>query len=160
MESAKTIPTYALTYVAASLLQPYLRLHRREAPSPLCNCTCQTLNDCAGQSICVNGKCNDEPDLGTYIWTAPVSPPSIVPPPLSSIRSPPPSRSPPVTSSTLAILRNNDFCQGGDRRGPSMTCTIRKSKPIIVLSTGCSSGSRCSKMINIKIYQNRKDWKG
>ncbi|KAI8524079.1 hypothetical protein RHMOL_Rhmol13G0121400 [Rhododendron molle] len=32
-----------------------------------CNGPCRTLNDCNGRLICINGKCNDDPDLGTHI---------------------------------------------------------------------------------------------
>ncbi|KAL6276153.1 hypothetical protein ACE6H2_019754 [Prunus campanulata] len=31
-----------------------------------CNGRCKTLNDCAGQLICIKGKCNDNPDVGTH----------------------------------------------------------------------------------------------
>ncbi|RVW22324.1 Ripening-related protein grip22 [Vitis vinifera] len=33
-----------------------------------CGGSCQTLNDCEGQLICINGKCNDDPRSGlTYV---------------------------------------------------------------------------------------------
>ncbi|KAH0997079.1 hypothetical protein GBA52_020943 [Prunus armeniaca] len=31
-----------------------------------CNGRCKTLKDCAGQLICIKGKCNDDPDVGTH----------------------------------------------------------------------------------------------
>ncbi|GAU15691.1 hypothetical protein TSUD_109490 [Trifolium subterraneum] len=40
-----------------------------------CNGPCNTLDDCSGQLICINGKCDDDPDVGTHICTNPPPPP-------------------------------------------------------------------------------------
>ncbi|KAI9194295.1 hypothetical protein LWI28_004872 [Acer negundo] len=32
-----------------------------------CNGPCQSMDDCDGQLICTNGKCNDDPDVGTHV---------------------------------------------------------------------------------------------
>ncbi|KAI9196219.1 hypothetical protein LWI28_022034 [Acer negundo] len=129
-----------------------------------CNGACRTLNDCSGQLICINGKYNDDPDVGTHICSGSGggSPPS---PPSSCQQSgtltcqgksyPKYSCSPPVTSETKAKLTNNDFREGGDGEGPS-ECDGNNSKPIVALSTGWyNGGSRCGKMINIRA-SNRK----
>jgi hypothetical protein len=89
-----------------------------------CNGPCRTLNDCAGQLICINGKCNDDPNVGTRIC----SQPSPSPPPPSGGggtcrstsnlqcdgKSYPQYRcSPPyVSSGTQALLTLNDFSEG------------------------------------------------
>ncbi|XP_008245071.1 PREDICTED: LEAF RUST 10 DISEASE-RESISTANCE LOCUS RECEPTOR-LIKE PROTEIN KINASE-like 2.5 [Prunus mume] len=51
-----------------SLPQPSLALSS-------CNGACATLNDCDGQLICINRKCNDDPDVGTHICSKPPPPP-------------------------------------------------------------------------------------
>ncbi|KAF7847544.1 hypothetical protein BT93_L2855 [Corymbia citriodora subsp. variegata] len=117
-----------------------------------CNGPCQTLDDCDGQLICINGSCTDDPQVGTHICGN--SPPS----PSGGGRQP--SRtmycqgqsypkydcSPPVTSSTRATLTNNDFTKGGDGGGPS-ECDDNyheNSELIVALSTGWyADGSRC-----------------
>lgn len=89
-----------------------------------CNGPCKTLNDCSGQLICIHGKCNDDPDVGTHICNNP----SPSPPPPSGggggnckssgtlqckTKSYPQYRcSPPVSSSTQAVLTFNDFSEG------------------------------------------------
>ncbi|KAJ9698062.1 hypothetical protein PVL29_007255 [Vitis rotundifolia] len=127
-----------------------------------CGGSCQTLNDCEGQLICINGKCNDDPEVGTHICGGNSSTPS--PPPPSTCQ---PSGtlackggkpkntytcSPPVTSSTPAVLTNNNFEKGGDGGGPS-ACDNKyhdNSERIVALSTGWyNGGSRCGKMIQI-----------
>ncbi|KAI6699659.1 hypothetical protein NL676_013983 [Syzygium grande] len=129
-----------------------------------CDGPCQTLDDCRGQLICINGMCGDNPKLGTRIcgtgggnWSVPtldgggcessgnlqcdgVSYPTIF------------TCSPPVTSSTPATLRWNDFSKGGDGGDPS-ECDGQyhdNLELIIALSTGWSDNkSRCGKMIQI-----------
>nr|XP_017234669.1 PREDICTED: ripening-related protein grip22-like [Daucus carota subsp. sativus] len=58
----------------ASLVFPYLVFLVTAINSLLlasaesdCNGTCTTLDDCSGQLICINSKCNDDPDVGTSI---------------------------------------------------------------------------------------------
>ncbi|CAK8536200.1 unnamed protein product [Lathyrus sativus] len=127
-----------------------------------CNGPCKTFNDCSGQLICINGKCNDDPDVGTHICTKP----SPSPPSGGSgggncqssgtlqckTKSYPQYRcSPPVSSSTqLTILK--PFVTGGDGGGPSK-CDNQyhdNSERVVALSTGWyNGGSRCGKMIRI-----------
>ncbi|CAI9105037.1 OLC1v1003866C1 [Oldenlandia corymbosa var. corymbosa] len=52
-----------------------------QATAVSCGGSCRTLNDCDGQLICINGKCNDDPDVGTHICS---SNPTSSPPPSSS----------------------------------------------------------------------------
>ncbi|XP_020984860.2 kiwellin-like [Arachis duranensis] len=120
-----------------------------------CYGPCNDFNDCDGQLICTNGKCNDDPDLGTHICRSP-------PPPRDHGSPPPPSGgsgttcrssgtlqcgtnsypqytcSPPVSSSTKAILTLNGFSEGGDGGAPS-ECDDQyhqNSEPVVALSTG------------------------
>ncbi|XP_042515682.1 ripening-related protein grip22-like [Macadamia integrifolia] len=141
------------------LLLPYLT-----SAISSCGGSCNTLDDCSGQLICINGKCNDDPDLGTHICS----------------NNPPPSPgggssggdgcspagklrcgsktyttyncSAQVTSSTPAQLTNNNFEAGGDGGGAS-ECDGKyhsNSERIVALSTGWyAGGSRCGKMIKI-----------
>ncbi|EXC22900.1 hypothetical protein L484_007509 [Morus notabilis] len=121
-----------------------------------CYGSCRDLNDCEGQLICINGKCNDDTDLGTRICRR-------TPAPGGGCKQygtltcdgntyPTYRCSPPVTSSTQAKLTNNDFSEGGDGGGPS-ECDDRyhsNSERIVALSTGWyDGGSRCGKMIRI-----------
>ncbi|KAH6765542.1 hypothetical protein C2S52_016525 [Perilla frutescens var. hirtella] len=141
-----------------------------------CNGPCATLNDCAGQLICINGKCNDDPDVGTHICSG-----TTPPPPRSSPGSPPPPSggtscqpygtltcggtsypkytcSPPVTASTAAKLTLNDFSPGGDGGDPS-ECDGQfhsNSESVVALSTGWyAGGSRCGKTIRITAQNGR-----
>ncbi|GMN24891.1 hypothetical protein TIFTF001_000728 [Ficus carica] len=133
-----------------------------------CNGPCRDLNDCDGQLICINGKCNDDPDVGTHICGK--NPP---PPPSGGRGSgcsqygtltcggsayPTYKCSPPVTSSTAAKLTNNDFSEGGDGGGPS-SCDGKyhsNSERIVALSTGWfANSSRCGKMIKITAKNGR-----
>ncbi|KAJ4981645.1 hypothetical protein NE237_032482 [Protea cynaroides] len=34
-----------------------------------CGGTCETLNDCNGQLICISGKCDDDPTVGTHVYS-------------------------------------------------------------------------------------------
>ncbi|GMN24887.1 hypothetical protein TIFTF001_000733 [Ficus carica] len=43
-------------------------------PISSCNGGCRDLNDCEGQLICINGRCNDDSDLGTRICKRTPSP--------------------------------------------------------------------------------------
>ena len=130
-----------------------------------CGGPCQTLNDCEGQLICVSGKCNDDPDVGTHICQTPSpSPPSGSNCQASGtltcggISYPTYRCSPRVTSSTPAKLTNNDFSEGGDGGGAS-ECDEQyhsNSESIVALSTGWyNGGSRCGKMIRITAQNGR-----
>uniref|UniRef100_A0A2P2QAC5 Kiwellin-like n=1 Tax=Rhizophora mucronata TaxID=61149 RepID=A0A2P2QAC5_RHIMU len=125
-----------------------------------CNGPCRTENDCAGQLICINGRCNDDPEFGTSICRgAKPNPPSSGGGCSASgtLRCqgkeyPTYTCSPPVTSSTRANLTLNDFSQGGDGGAPS-ECDDKfheKTERVVALSTGWFAGkSRCGKMIRI-----------
>ena len=130
-----------------------------------CNGPCRTFNDCDGELICINGKCNDDPELGTHVCEGVPSPP----PPSGYCHSsgslrckgqyyPTYTCSPQITSSTSAILTNNDFSEGGDGGGPS-ECDGKyhnNSDPIVALSTGWYNGGfRCGKMIKITANNGR-----
>ncbi|KAL4292620.1 hypothetical protein HN51_042966 [Arachis hypogaea] len=134
-----------------------------------CYGPCNDFNDCDGQLICTNGKCNDDPDLGTHICRSP-------PPPRNHGSPPPPSGgsgttcrssgtlqcgtnsypqytcSPPVSSSTKAILTLNDFSEGGDGGAPS-ECDDQyhqNSEPVVALSTGWfNKGALCLRYLTI-----------
>ncbi|KAK3419968.1 hypothetical protein EUGRSUZ_G00742, partial [Eucalyptus grandis] len=108
-----------------------------------CNGPCQTLGDCQGQLICINGMCSDDPNLGRR---------SICNLQCDGMSYPTFTCSPPVTSSTRAILTNNDFSHGGDGGAPSQCDEQyhKNTERIIALSTGCfDNQSRCRKMIQI-----------
>ncbi|XP_022986161.1 kiwellin-like [Cucurbita maxima] len=138
-----------------------------------CNGPCQTLNDCKGRLICINGQCNDDPDIGTHVCSSGSGGGG------SGGKFPPSSSngceaignlhckeksfpqfkcSPRVTSSTRAILTNNDFSRGGDGGGPS-ECDGKfhhNSQRIVALSTGWyNGGSRCGKKIRIRARNGR-----
>ena len=132
-----------------------------------CNGPCNTHNDCAGQLICIEGKCNDDPDIGTHICTNPSpSPPSGGGGTCQSSGTlqckkksyPQYTCSPPVTSSTQASLTLNDFSEGGDGGGPSQ-CDEKyhdNSERVVALSTGWyNEGSRCGQMIRITARNGR-----
>ncbi|XP_016456932.1 kiwellin-like [Nicotiana tabacum] len=101
-----------------------------------CNGPCNSLNDCDGQLICIRGKCNDDPDVGTNTCKGRNSP---------SVPSSP-------TDSTPAQLTLNDFSKGGDGGGPS-ECDEKyhdNSERVVALSTRWyAKGSKCGKMIRI-----------
>lgn len=125
-----------------------------------CNGPCNTLNDCSGQLICINGKCNDDPDVGTHICSGGGTPPPSGGGTCKSSgtlkcdgKSYPQYRcSPQVSSSTPAILTLNDFSEGGDGGGAS-ECDEKfhsNSERVVALSTGWyNKGSRCLRMIRI-----------
>ncbi|KAJ8551860.1 hypothetical protein K7X08_028303 [Anisodus acutangulus] len=107
-----------------------------------CNGSCKSLNDCSGQLICIGGKCNDDPDVGTNTCGGGGSSPS-----------------PPSTGSTPGHLTLNDFSEGGDGGGPS-ECDEKyhdNSERVVALSTQWyAGGSRCGKMIRIRANSNGK----
>ncbi|KAF8024063.1 hypothetical protein BT93_F1311 [Corymbia citriodora subsp. variegata] len=128
-----------------------------------CNGPCQTLDDCQGQLICINGICSDDPNLGTQICGTGGGGQSV---PTSDdggcdssgnlqcdgISYPTFTCSPQVTSSTQAILTNNDFSQGGDGGDPSQCDEQYQDnlERIVALLTGWfDDKSRCRKMIQI-----------
>ncbi|KAI8524064.1 hypothetical protein RHMOL_Rhmol13G0120100 [Rhododendron molle] len=129
-----------------------------------CNGPCRTLNDCNGRLICINGKCNDDPDLGTHICqgTTPSPQPGGCNPSgtltCKGKSYPTYECSPTVTSSTPAKLTNNDFSQGGDGGGPS-ECDGKyhsNKNPIVALSTGWyKGGTRCNQMIRVRASNGR-----
>ncbi|KAH7542661.1 hypothetical protein FEM48_Zijuj02G0097800 [Ziziphus jujuba var. spinosa] len=133
-----------------------------------CKDPCRTLDDCEGQLICIKGKCNDDPELGTHTCRGRRTSPS----PSTGIqgchpfgtlkcngKSHPTYRcSPPVTTSTRAKLMSNDFSEGGDGGGPS-ACDGQyhdNKEMIVALSTGWYNGGlRCGKMIRITASNGR-----
>ncbi|KAK1301921.1 Ripening-related protein grip22 [Acorus calamus] len=131
-----------------------------------CGGSCGTLNDCQGQLICINGRCNDDPDVGTHICSGSgggggggggsCNPSGSLT--CGGQTTPTYTCSPPVTSSTQALLTNNDFSAGGDGGGPS-ECDgsyHSNSERIVALSTGWyAGGSRCGKMIRITAQNGR-----
>ena len=106
-----------------------------------CGGSCQTLDDCAGQLICIDGKCDDDPELGTHTCGG------------GSLPTPDPP-----SSSTPAILTNNNFEEGGDGGGPS-ECDGKyhdNSQKIVALSTRWyDHGSRSGNMIKITVPNGR-----
>ncbi|KAJ4834565.1 Kiwellin [Turnera subulata] len=135
-----------------------------------CNGPCRTLDDCAGQLICINAKCNDDPDVGTHTCSGGSTPAPPAPPSGGGGCNPSGTLtcdgttydkytcSPPVTSSTRAKLTLNDFSEGGDGGAPS-ECDESfhaRSERVVALSTGWyNGGSRCGKMIKITAANGR-----
>ncbi|CAJ2660738.1 kiwellin-like protein [Trifolium pratense] len=125
-----------------------------------CNGPCNTLDDCSGQLICINDKCDDDPDVGTHICTNPPPPPPSGGGDCKSSgtlkckgKSHPQFKcSPPISSSTQALLTLNDFSEGGDG-GSASECDEqfhKNSERVVALSTGWyNKGSRCGKIIRI-----------
>ncbi|XP_023536527.1 kiwellin-like [Cucurbita pepo subsp. pepo] len=149
-----------LAFFVSLILLPHLSLSTSS-----CNGPCQTLDDCDGMLICINGVCNDDPDIGTTQCSTGGSSPS----PTSDCQPtgtlecngesfPQYECSPLVTSSTEATLTNNDFSEGGDGGAPSQ-CDESfhdNSELIVALSTGWyNGGSRCGKMIKITASNGR-----
>ncbi|XP_031110547.1 kiwellin-like [Ipomoea triloba] len=128
-----------------------------------CNGYCRTLNDCSSQLICIGGKCNDDPDVGTHICGGGGGSTPGDCKPVGSMtcngKTKPTYRcSPPVKSSTPAILTLNDFSEGGDGGAPS-ECDEQyhdNNERVVALSTGWySRGFRCGKMIRITASNGR-----
>ncbi|KAL9381583.1 hypothetical protein Peur_027240 [Populus x canadensis] len=95
-----------------------------------CNGPCNALNDCDGQLICIKGKCNDDPDVGTHICKGGGSSPS----------SPPPSGNCPLSGERGEGGAPSEF----DERYHA------KTERVVALSTGWyDGGSRCGRMIKI-----------
>lgn len=138
-----------------------------------CNGPCNTLNDCDGQLICIKGKCNDDPGVGTPICKGGGSSPSSPPPsgncPLSGERSCKapsfPAKykcSPPVTSTTKAKLTLSNFSEGGEgeeHRQSVMRGTMPKLREWLRYQQGgmMGPGSRCGRMIKITASNGRSD---
>ncbi|KAI4313640.1 hypothetical protein L6164_026599 [Bauhinia variegata] len=126
-----------------------------------CNGPCQTLNDCKGNLICINGKCNDDPDIGSHICSGGSTPPpnnggSCQPSGSLKCKGesyPQYTCSPPfVPSGTRATLTLNNFSKGGDGGGPSKCDEKYHPLPekVVALSTGWfNNSSRCGKKIRI-----------
>ncbi|KAK4571383.1 hypothetical protein RGQ29_029981 [Quercus rubra] len=123
-----------------------------------CNGPCKTLNDCNGQLICINGKCNDDPDIGTHICSGGGGGGGGGSSPSPSQNCKSSDAHPQLTSSTQARLTHNDFSEGGDGGGPS-ECDEKyhnNSERVVALSTGWyNHGSRCGKMIRITASNGR-----
>lgn len=116
-----------------------------------CNSPCNTLNDCSAQLICINGKCKDDPQVGTQTCHGGGVGGGTTPSPSAGGQCHPSGTlkckgksfpkftcSPPVSSSTPAKLTLNDFSDGGDGGGPS-ECDNRyhdNSERVVALSTG------------------------
>ncbi|XP_038899592.1 kiwellin-like [Benincasa hispida] len=143
-----------LVFLISIILLPHISLAISS-----CNGPCQTLDDCEGQLICINGACNNDPDIDDSQCSEGGSSPSPSSDcqPMGSLSCngesfPQYQCSPAVTSSTQATLTNNDFSEGGDGGAPS-ECDEAfhdNSERIVALSTGWySGGSRCGKMIRI-----------
>ncbi|KAH7521210.1 hypothetical protein FEM48_Zijuj07G0009100 [Ziziphus jujuba var. spinosa] len=124
-----------------------------------CGGPCQTADDCNGQLICIKGKCNDNPDNdGTHNCTGGGSCKPFGTLICNGKSYPKYNCSPPVTISTRAVLRNNDFSEGGIGGGPpSCDKNYHDNKELVVaLSTGWfDRGSRCGKMIRITASNGR-----
>ncbi|XP_021896278.1 kiwellin-like [Carica papaya] len=123
-----------------------------------CNGPCRTLNDCFGQLICINGKCNDDPDVGTHICSSGGGGGGGECKPNGNMfcqgsSHPTFQCSPPVKMANEALLTNNNFEPGGDGGDPS-ECDgqfHKNSELIVALSTGWyNGGSRCGKGIRIR----------
>ncbi|XP_022140320.1 kiwellin-like [Momordica charantia] len=154
----------------ASIFLSFVSLPNLSRAISSCNGPCQSLNDCTGQLICINGKCNDDPNIGTHVCSNGGGGGGKFPPsssndcqPFGSLHCkeksfPQFKCSPQVTSSTRAILTNNDFSKGGDGGDPS-ECDGKfhhNSHPIVALSTGWyNGGSRCGKKIRITARNGR-----
>ncbi|KAL9372908.1 hypothetical protein Peur_035152 [Populus x canadensis] len=111
--------------------------------------------------ICINGKCNDDPNVGTNICSGGSSPS----PPEGNCQSsgnltcgdksyPTYTCSPPESSSTDAQLTLNDFSEGGEGGDPSKCDESYhdKTERVVALSTGWFAGrSKCGSMIIISV---------
>ena len=140
-----------------------------------CGGPCRTYDDCSGQLICINRKCNDDPEVGTHTCSSSGGgggggSPSPRPPsgggckPSGTLAckgrktKPTYTCSPPITSSTIANLSNNNFAEGEDGGGPSECDESyhKNTERIVALSTGWyTDGSRCGKMIKIRAKNGR-----
>ncbi|XP_031502954.1 kiwellin-like [Nymphaea colorata] len=151
---------------AASFLNPLLALlsllliclfPSTLASSP-CNGPCNSYDDCEGKLTCTNGRCTDDPDIGTHICTGAGSPSkddgcnptgSMM---CNGVNYPTYTCSPPMSSSTDAILTVNNFSRGGDGGGPS-ECDGSyhdNTEQVVALSTGWFDHRRlCFQMIRI-----------
>ncbi|CAI9105029.1 OLC1v1003858C1 [Oldenlandia corymbosa var. corymbosa] len=128
-----------------------------------CGGSCKTLNDCDGQLICINGKCNDDPEVGTHFCPGSATSGGGSCLPSGSLRcngqtKPTYTCSPPVNGSTPATLTLNDFSAGEDG-GSQSECDQNyhsNSERLVALSTGWySDGARCGRMIRITASNGR-----
>lgn len=156
------MPRTILAYLSLFLIVGTANFTPAKAQSS-CNGPCKTLNDCAGQLICINGKCGDDPDVGTHTCGGGGGGGGGSCRPSGTLRCgsksyPQYSCSPPVSSSTAAKLTWNDFSEGGDGGGPS-ECDNKyhdNSESVVALSTGWyAGGSRCGRMIRIVAENGR-----
>ncbi|KAJ6748336.1 KIWELLIN-LIKE [Salix purpurea] len=96
-----------------------------------CDGPCQTLDDCDGQLICINGKCGDDPDGGAHTCSGGSSPS----PPMDSCQS----------SGTLTLKEAT-----GEPHRSVMESYHAKTELVVALSTGWyAGGSKCGQMIRI-----------
>ncbi|KAF3781414.1 Kiwellin [Nymphaea thermarum] len=110
--------------------------------------------------ICTNGRCTDDPEVGTHICRASSPAGSCRPSDMLQCKSgsfPTYTCSPPVSSSTDAMLTLNNFMEGGDGGAPSECDNSYhdNAELVVALSTGWyDGGSRCGKMIRITSTSN------
>ncbi|CAN1182239.1 Ripening-related protein grip22 [Linum perenne] len=127
-----------------------------------CHAHCHSSDNCNGQLVCKNRKCNDDPDVGTNICHG-------GDPDDGDKKKDKHNKhkgtmkcknheyktytcSPPVTKNTKAILTVNSFAKGGDGGGASECDNNYHSDKdeVVALSTGWyNKGSRCGKRIRI-----------
>ncbi|KAJ4981418.1 hypothetical protein NE237_032255 [Protea cynaroides] len=104
--------------------------------------TCETLKDCDGQLICISGKCDDDPTVGTHVYSD-----------ASSIAGGCNSSgtlicggksyftydcSPPITSSMVAHLSPNDFSEASGSEESACDGKYHKNTELnVFVSTGC-----------------------
>ncbi|XP_042025941.1 kiwellin-like [Salvia splendens] len=158
-------PQSTLLVLIISFFSFYLAISPGNAQSS-CNGPCKTLDDCAGQLICINGKCSDDPDVGSHTCGGggsgggggggQCSPSGTLH--CGGKSYPQYTCSPPISSSTAAKLTWNDFSEGGDGGGPA-ECDDRyhdNSESVVALSTGWYAGrSRCGRQIRIVAQNGR-----
>ncbi|CAN1182240.1 Ripening-related protein grip22 [Linum perenne] len=126
-----------------------------------CHAHCHSSDNCNGQLVCKNRKCNDDPDVGTNICHGGdpddgdkkkgdcVAHGTMK---CKNHEYKTYTCSPPVTKNTKAILTVNSFAKGGDGGGASECDNNYHSDKdeVVALSTGWyNKGSRCGKRIRI-----------
>ncbi|CAN1182245.1 Ripening-related protein grip22 [Linum perenne] len=108
-----------------------------------CHAHCHSSDNCNGQLVCKNRKCNDDPD-GDCVAHGTMK--------CKNHEYKTYTCSPPVTKNTKAILTVNSFAKGGDGGGASECDNNYHSDKdeVVALSTGWyNKGSRCGKRIRI-----------
>ncbi|XP_054808235.1 kiwellin-like [Prosopis cineraria] len=137
-------------FAILTLFLLFLAIIITDTEASSCNGPCETLDDCVGQLICINGKCDDDPQSDTQSCTN-----SNVDG--NNCQSNGPYSPPYNLAGTRAILTVNDFGPGGDGSGPS-ECD-KKFHPngrVVALSTGWyHNRSRCFKNIRITANNGR-----